>query len=72
MYVVPSEIVADVLMRTHQAWLATPGKGGRPHKDSKIRRILPWLPSPIPGYEGSWLEAYRERWDLLAEDRRFE
>jgi hypothetical protein len=71
-YVVPSAIVADVLLRTHRAWLATPGKGGRPHKDSKVRRILPWLPSPIPGYEGSWLEPYRERWDLLDEDRRLE
>ena len=71
-YVVPSEVVADVLVKTHRAWLATPGKGGRPPKDSKMRRILPWLPSPIPGYEGSWLEAYRERWDLLAEDRRLE
>src|SRR5712691_5467961 len=71
-YVVPSEVVADVLVKTHRAWLATPGKGGRLPKDSKMRRILPWLPSPIPGYEGSWLEAYRERWDLLAEDRRLE
>ena len=71
-YVVPSEVVADVLVKTHRAWLATPGKGGRPPKDSKMRRILPWLPSPIPGYEGSWLEAYRERWDLLAEDRKLE
>lgn len=69
-YVVPSEIVADVLMRTHRAWLATLGKGGRPHKDSKMRRILPWLPSPLPGYEGPWLEAYRDRWDLLTEDPR--
>jgi hypothetical protein len=24
------------------------------------------------GYEGSWLEPYRERWGLLAEDRRLE
>ena len=54
-YVVPSEIVADVLTKTHRAWLATPGKGGRPHSDSKTRRILPWLPSPLPGYEGPWL-----------------
>jgi len=28
-YIVPSKVVADVLARSHQAWLGAPGRGGR-------------------------------------------
>lgn len=40
----------------------------RPHRDHKMRRLVPVLPYPVAGYEGEWLTAYRERWDLLRED----
>ena len=66
-YVVPSGVVADVLSLSHRVWLETPGRGGRPHRDHPMRRLLPtYSPSP-PGYPPGWLEQYRERWDLLTE-----
>lgn len=65
-YIVPSAIVADVLRRAHAAWLATPGRDGRPHKDHDMRRILPMYGFAVPGYRPGWLDEYYERWDLLA------
>jgi hypothetical protein len=64
-YVVPSSVVAKVLSLSHQAWLDTPGRGGRSHRDHPMRRLLPSYPSGAPGYPSGWLEQYRERWDLL-------
>ena len=40
-YVLPSKVVADCIRLCHQVWLDTPGRGGRPHKDSNVRRLLP-------------------------------
>lgn len=64
-YIVPSKVVADVIGRAHQAWLATPGKGGRPHQDNPMRRVQPNYGLALAEYPDGWLEAYRERWDLL-------
>lgn len=36
-HIVPSLVVANYCRTNHAAWLAKPGKGGRPHKDNKIR-----------------------------------
>lgn len=71
-YVVPSVIVADVLAKSHRAWLAIPGRGGRPHRDTKFRRVIPAYAFPVPGYAPGWLEGYREQWGLLASDPRLE
>jgi hypothetical protein len=64
-YIVPSKVVADVLAKSHQAWLATPGKKGRIRKDGEMRRVRPRYLDPVPGYPDAWLDQYRERWDLL-------
>lgn len=40
-YIVPSDIVADSLKRCHKAWLESPGRGGRPHNDTTMRRLKP-------------------------------
>lgn len=54
--VVPSRIVADVLRREHAAWLAIPGKGGRPHRDSSARRLAPSYSHHVPGLEADgWM-----------------
>ena len=50
-FVVPSPIVAQVLARAHQAWLAAPGIAGRTHRDHPMRRILPEYAQAVPGYE---------------------
>lgn len=66
-YLVPSAVVADVLVRSHRAWLSTPGKNGRPRSDTDLRRFL-------PNYERvgidigcgpGWLDEFRDRWDLV-------
>lgn len=47
-YVVPSATVADYLRSAHQAWLATPGKGGKEHHDWAGRFVSPALPFEGP------------------------
>ena len=66
-YIVPSKVVAETVRKSHQAWLATPGKQGQQRKDNKMRRIRPLYEDQWPGYKQDWLEDYKERWDLLHE-----
>lgn len=62
-YILPSAIVADVLKRDHAKWLATPGRNGKAHNDTPMRRLKPSYPSI--GLEEGWLDPYRDNWDLL-------
>ncbi len=71
-YVVPSSVVADIVTKSHRVWLTLPGRGGRPHKNTKFRRLLPMYPYEVPGYSERWIDEFRERWDLLTEDPRLE
>jgi hypothetical protein len=64
-YVVPSAKVAEVISNTHRVWLKTPGKGGKAHKDSDVRRLCPSYGNLDVPYQEGWLEEYRERWDLI-------
>ncbi len=74
-YVLPSSVVADCIRDCHRVWLDTPGKGGRPHKDSNVRRLSPdhshIKPNTEEGrnivdrYGSGWLDRYRENWSIL-------
>jgi hypothetical protein len=64
-YIVPSAVVADVVRKSHQVWLDTPGVRGQPHKDGPMRRLGPEYRFTVPGYPAGWLDQYREQWDLL-------
>ena len=64
-YIVPSSVVADVLRKSHQAWLAAPGAKGQRRNDNEMRRIQPEYPDAFEGYTPNWLDEWRERWDLL-------
>jgi hypothetical protein len=64
-YIVPSRVVAHVVRESHERWLATLGKEGRPHVDNPIRKFGPILNPPVPGWDPAELDKYRERWDLL-------
>jgi hypothetical protein len=66
-FIVPSGGVADVVSKSHEAWLATPGRGGQPHNPTRMRRVLPAYPHVVPGYPPGWMEQYREAWHLLKE-----
>ena len=52
-HVVPSKTVAAFCRRSHQDWLKTPGRGGKKHKDTAMRKFAD--PS----------DKYRDRWDQL-------
>lgn len=74
-YILPSAVVADCIRQCHRVWLDTPGKGGRPHKDSNVRRLSPDYSyikpiteerkKTIDRYSSGWLEPYRESWSVL-------
>lgn len=60
-HVIPSKIVAEVLIQDHSIWLATPGKNGQEHKDGKMRRLKP----RSNGASENWMADYLENWGLL-------
>jgi hypothetical protein len=64
-WILPSAKMADVLKKSHQAWLDTPGRGGRAHQSSKMRRL-----THSYGYESysladGWLGEYLDAWSQL-------
>ena len=52
-HIVPSRVVSKHTSTSHRHWLRTPGRGGRQHVDSSMRKFSD------PDDE------YLERWDLL-------
>lgn len=74
-FILPSSVVADCIKRCHRVWLDTPGRGGRQHRDSNLRRLMPdhsyIRPVTEEGslvvnqYGAGWLEPYRENWGIL-------
>lgn len=71
-YVMPSAVVANAIAAAHQKWLATPGKKGQPHKNTKMRRLVPDYAKTLhiadyPDGAG-WLDQYRDAWHLLKLD----
>jgi hypothetical protein len=66
-YIVPSGVVANALSQSHQAWLAKPGRGGRPHRDHDMRRIQPVFNHDLAEFPPGWMNEYKEAWDLLKE-----
>ena len=63
-FVVPSQVVAEAIKSDHQIWLATPGRHGQAHNDTKMRRIRP----NSNGKDSKWLEEFAENWDLLTQN----
>jgi len=53
-FIVPSTEVAKHVEETHAAWLITPGRDGKAHNDSTIRKFT------------DLDEKYLNRWDLLS------
>jgi len=76
-YILPSKIVATVIKTIHGIWLKTPGRKGRIHKDSTMRRLLPDYSkvlksdhSFIKKHSAGWLDEYRENWKLIEKKLR--
>ena len=67
-YVIPSQIVANVLRKSHSLYLATAGKSGRKRKDSEMRRLLPDYDRVLNqsiGHGAGWLDQYADAWKSL-------
>ena len=70
-YIIPSKVVAEAIREMHKLWLSMPGKNGRVHKDSNVRRLLPDYARLLKNHPKSkkfgkgWLEKYRENWKIL-------
>lgn len=63
-YIIPSSIMAKSISNGHAAWLATPGKNGQKHQDSKVRTVL----LPPRKSASAWdISQYKNRWDLIDE-----
>jgi len=52
-HIVPSATVATYCRENHAAWLAAPGRGGKPHRDSPVRIFV------------DHHDHYLGRWDML-------
>lgn len=61
-FVLPSTVVSETIKLDHQTWLQTPGKDGKPHNDTKFRRLR----YNSLGKQEGWLDEYLERWDMIA------
>lgn len=66
-FVAPAVVVGHALYTAHRAWLARPGRGGKPRKDGEMRRFLPdYSREGLHEAHGAgWLEQYRDAWELL-------
>lgn len=71
-FVVPSKAVVSALTETHELWLSLPGKDGKVHKDSDVRRLLPDYSKTlkvghpiVKKYSSGWLNVYKEAWSSL-------
>ena len=58
-YVIPTKLINEWLVRDFEKWLATPGKGGRQHNPSNVKRSLSYKL-----YKAA-LEQYHNNWDIL-------
>ncbi len=70
-HIIPSQIVAEAIRLSHQAWLKTPGKNGQRRQDSTFRRMKPDYTTNIKTstdegqkickhYSLGWLDKYKE------------
>lgn len=64
-FIVPSSVVAPLIVASHQAWLRAPGRNGTKRNDTDFRRVLPAYKDPVSAAPPGWLEQYRNRWDAL-------
>jgi hypothetical protein len=67
-WIIPSAIVADTIKRSHFDWLATPGRGGKAHNDTDMRRLLPdYRQQGLPDRGAGWMDQYRDAWRLIGQ-----
>lgn len=58
-FIVPSKVVAKDIKRSHALWIKTPGKNGKPHNDSPMRRFEDKVDKKTQE------SIYKNKWSLL-------
>lgn len=64
-YVIPAKKVAKVVKESHATWLNLPGKNGKPHNDSDVRRIRNHYSLDLQSAPRGWMDKYLENWEIL-------
>ena len=60
-FVIPATVVGPALKKDHETWLSVPGRNGKSHNPTKMRRLRPHM----HGMPDDWIEEYRENWELI-------
>lgn len=61
---IPASVMSRETKAMHKKWLETPGKGGRPHKNTTVR--VTFIPPATNQY--AWdISPYENAWDLIEE-----
>lgn len=66
-HIIPAKVVAKVVKESHSVWLASPGKNGKSHNDSDMRRIRRSYGWPVKSAPDGWMDKYLENWTELEE-----
>jgi len=64
-WIVPSKVVAERVAIAHQKWLNTPGKDGRPHKDTTMRQFFLENHEYYPAQWETTLKQYQNNVSIL-------
>lgn len=64
-FVIPAKKVAEVVRESHATWLRRPGKNGKAHNETDMRRIRNNYSMNLKSAPDGWMDKYLERWDLL-------
>ncbi len=64
-FVVPAKKVAEVVRESHATWLKQPGKNGKAHNDTEMRRIRNDYSMNLKSAPQGWMNKYLENWDIL-------
>jgi hypothetical protein len=67
-YIMPSTQIATILAEWFQVWVTTLGaRGQQRNPDNPMRRLLPDMGKEVTSGPPGWLDAYRDRYQLLGE-----
>lgn len=62
-YIIPSSVMAKNIAESHEMWLKTPSKNGKPHNnESAFRKV--YLP-PRTGRNGWDISRYKNNWEAI-------
>lgn len=64
-YVIPAEKVAEVVRQSYATWLSQPGKNGKPHNDTDMRRIRNYYSWNVQAAPNGWMDEFLENWEQL-------